>query len=230
VSARRARGARLRAALGLVAALGPTPALAPPAGAAAGAPAASAAPQAAGAELAASRVFVRRLIASGRATASVERRASDPFGGSARTVRGRIALEPPDRARLDLGPGGESVTLRADGGEWLQPALGQMLRLRPAAAAAALRWWSLLLPGAGARFGERRVGAREYAVVARDGAAGDTAWVTLDAAGLPFVLRFRDAAGEPVEVRLTGWSFGPPRGARAFTLRAPPGTVVVELP
>lgn len=182
--------------------------------------------------LEASRGFVARLRSAGRASASLERRVVDPLTGAAGVQRARISLEPPDRARLDVRGTGESVTLRSDGGEWLQPALGQMLRLEPRAAEAALRWWSLLLPGGAGRFSERRVGPREFVVTATAGASGpaDSARVELDGAGLPSRLRFRDAAGEPVEIVLSGWRFGAARGRAAFVLVAPPGTVVVDLP
>lgn len=180
--------------------------------------------------LASSRVLAERMRARGRATALIERRATDPLTGAAVTQRGRIALEPPDRARLDLDRTGESVTLRGDGGEWLQPPLGQMLRLRPEAAEAALRWWSLLLPGAERRFEERRLAPRVHAVVARHEDLGDTAFVTLDGAGLPSRLRFRDPAGETVEVRLSGWTFTRSRGRDAFVIVPPAGVTVVTLP
>src|SRR5262249_26257422 len=131
---------------------------------------AGAPPATAGVTLESARGLAARLSA-GRAEAMVERRALDAFTGKWRAIRGWLALEPPDRALLEFPASGERIALRADGGEWLQPALGQMLRLGPANAGAARRWWELLLPGAGSRFAEVKLGAGRYAVVRREDAA-----------------------------------------------------------
>jgi hypothetical protein len=180
---------------------------------------------------AAARVFARRLAASGRATATIERVADDPIAGRPRAIRGRIALEPPDRALLEFPATREKLALRADGGEWLQPALRQMLRLGPRNAASARRWWELLLPGGG-RFAERALSSRRYAIAspAAEDRGADTAWVELDARGLPIELAFEDASGNRVSYRFSGWRFGPARGPAAFTLEAPGGFEVVDLP
>jgi outer membrane lipoprotein-sorting protein len=181
--------------------------------------------------LEASRVLVERLTASGRASARIDRRETDPFSNAVRTVHARLSLEPPDRARLDFEPNGESVTLRGDGGEWLQPQLGQMLKLSSEQASAALRWWQLLLPGGTAHFRERPLTARRFLVIAPgDAGAADSAWVDLDRAGLPARLAFRDASGEEVSVAFREWRFERPRGKAAFVLAAPPGIQTIDMP
>jgi len=179
-----------------------------------------------------SRGLAARLRGAGRAEARVERRALDAFTGQARSIRGRIALEPPDRALLAFPASGERVALRGDGGEWLQPALGQMLKLGPENAAAARRWWDLLMPGAGTQFAERKLGPRRFAVVRRgEGDAGaDTAWVTLDAQGLPARLEYRVPGAEQIEYRMSAWTFARARGRAAFVLVAPDSLQVVDLP
>lgn len=195
--------------------------------------AASGAPPARGAAkapLAASRAMLARLEASGRATCSFEHAAPDPLSGEVRRQRGTLALEPPDRVRLDFAGNGEALAMRSDGGEWLQPELRQLLRMGAAQSEAARRWWSLLLPGAGGRFSERALGPLRYLVIAEDEAAADSAWVTLGADALPARLRFRGVDGEFVEVRFTGWKFAKPRGRQAFVLGAPAGVDVIELP
>src|SRR5262249_49864633 len=155
------------------------------------------------------KALAGRLRGTGRAEAQLERRSLDPFTGKWRSSRGRVALEPPDRALLEFPATGERVALRGDGGEWLQPGLGQMLRLGPNNAAAARRWWELLLPGASDRFEEKRLGPGQFAVVrggegARD---ADTARVTLDSQGLPAQLEYQAPGAERVEYRLRSWKF-----------------------
>ena len=88
--------------------------------------------------------LLARLRAAGRAEAAVETAVEDLLSGTMRTVHGRLALELPHRARLDF-PGGETLTLREDGGDWLQPHTRQLLRSGPRSAEAAMRWSALLL-------------------------------------------------------------------------------------
>ena len=178
------------------------------------------------------RGLAAHLRAAGRAEAQVERRALDAFTGKWHSTRGRIALEPPDRALLEFPANGERIALRADGGEWLQPALGQMLRLGPANAAAARRWWELLLPGAGSRFAEARLGPGRYAVVRREDAAGgaDTARIALDSQGLPAQLEYRVEGDQQIVYRLGGWRFSHARGRSAFVLKPTDSLQVVDLP
>jgi len=162
----------------------------------------------------------------------VERRALDAFTGKGRSTRGRIALEPPDRALLEFPASGERVALRGDGGEWLQPGLGQMLRLGPENAAAARRWWELLLPGAGPRFAERKLGPGRFAVVRRgdDAPGADTAWVTLDSQGLPARLEYRVPGADRIEYRMSAWKFPRARGRAAFVIEPPDSLQIVDLP
>jgi hypothetical protein len=184
------------------------------------------------APLEAAKALAERLGGTGRAEAQLERRALDAFTGKWRSSRGRVALEPPDRALLEFPATGERVALRGDGGEWLQPGLGQMLRLGPANAAAARRWWELLLPGAGDRFVEQRLGPGQFAVVRRSEGAGDadTARVTLDAQGLPAQLEYRMPGADRVEYRMRAWKFPRARGRAAFVIHPPDSLQIVELP
>jgi len=210
-----ARGAMKRSALALLAGLA---ALAPVARGSVG--------------LESAKALAQRLRGSGRAEAQLERRALDAFTGKWRSSKGRVALEPPDRALLEFPATGERVALRADGGEWLQPGLGQMLRLGPTNAAAARRWWELLLPGAGDRFVEQKLGPGQYAVVRKSGGAGDadTARVTLDAQGLPAQLEYRIPGADRVEYRLRAWKFPRARGRAGFVIQPPDSLQIVELP
>ena len=96
---------------------------------------------------AASRALVRRVKATGRAEATLERTVIDPLSGRPETVRGVLVLEPPDRAALRFPATGERITMRADGGEWIQPQLGQMLVLgRARARGGRARWWRCCSP------------------------------------------------------------------------------------
>ncbi len=52
-------------------------------------------------------------------------------GARARVVYGSLALEPPDRVRLDVPASGERIVADASGGAWLQPATKQLLRFGP---------------------------------------------------------------------------------------------------
>jgi outer membrane lipoprotein-sorting protein len=179
---------------------------------------------------AAAREFSQRLAKAGRAEASLTRRFEDPLRGGQVVMHGRLVLEPPDRARIEFDETGERVTLRADGGEWLQPQLEQMVRFGQSGAMGALRWWTLFggVTGAGVR--ERRIGPREWVItMPASGVAGDSARVELDAAGLPRRIRIVEEAGAPVEYRLEGWRFTRPRGRAAFVIQAPPGYEVFDL-
>lgn len=106
------------------------------------------------------RALAARLRERGRAEAVVSCISTDPLSGATRRARGRLALEPPDRARLDFVATGERITLRRDGGEWLQPATRQLLLLPAGRAAAALRWWAVLLGGGPERRGARSLPGR----------------------------------------------------------------------
>jgi len=157
---------------------------------------------------------------------------SDPMGGPAQVMRGRLALEPPDRVRLDFPATGERIAVRGDGGEWVQPAARQMVRLKPEQTDLAAGLWEVFLRGGNDRFAERAVGARRFVLEARtqeEGLPGKIQ-VVLDARGLPATLEMDDPSGGDVRYAFRGWRFTRASGVRAFALRAPAGYTVVDLP
>ena len=176
------------------------------------------------------RTLAARLGSGGRAEAVVSCSTADPLTGAKRRVRGRLALEPPDRARLDFTASGERITLRGDGGEWLQPGTRQLVVLPAGRAAAALRWWAVLFGNGPERPGERPLRGGGYALTSGAEQAADSARVWLGADGLPARLEITDAAGEPMTFRMSGWRFLRARGRPAFVLTPPPGFAVVDLP
>jgi len=170
-----------------------------------------------------------RLKSAGRAECSFVRIAADVFSGGTQSTRGRIALERPDRARLDFLGSGERVTLRGDGGEWLQPKLRQLVVFTPERAAGARRWWHLLIDGAAPGIALETQPGRRVILRSVGGAGPDSATLDLDAAGLP--TRLRVPNGDAIdEYRFSRWSFGPARGAKAFRLPTPAGFERVEFP
>jgi hypothetical protein len=179
------------------------------------------------AALESSRALVDQLRRAGRAETTLDWTILGTLGEPA-PQRGQLALEPPSFARLDVPRTGERITLRPDGGEWLQPQLHQMIRLSPKHAGAAMRWWRLLAGGEGAS--ERKLGTGRYRLVVGAGTSGaDSADVTLDSRGLPSRLRLGEGE-DAQEYRLSGWRFVKARGEREFRLSAPAGVEVVELP
>ena len=174
------------------------------------------------APLESTRQLAAELKRAGRAEVTLSWDAGDG------RLSGTLALEPPSLARLEVGTTGEKVTLRADGGEWLQPQLGQMVKLSPEHSGAAMRWWRLLAGGEPAR--ERKLGRGGYRLVVGTGADADSAEVWLDARGLPARLVLGDGMGGPQGYALRGWRFTRARGVTAFRIAAPPGVEVVELP
>jgi hypothetical protein len=174
------------------------------------------------------RVLLARLRAAGRAEATIRLRRRDVVSGRTVEQAGRLALEPPRRARLDFA-GGERLTLRADGGEWLQPALRQLVRAGPRGAAGALQWWGALLDPVAAGLEERRLDERSFALRLR-GSETSAPRIELDAQGLPVRLVLAGADGGSLEYRLRGWRFVRARGEGDFRLAAPPGVEIVNLP
>lgn len=171
----------------------------------------------------------KRLAESGRAEVTLRITQNDPLAGGLRTVHATLALEAPDRARLEVPATGEKVTLRADGGEWLQPRGRQLLRLRAEHGALAMRWWRALLdPRAAWRERTLADGRVRVSLAAEAGAAADSADLWLDARGLP--ARLELAGGPGGSYRLNGWRFLRARGVAAFKLATPAGYEVVELP
>ncbi len=185
---------------------------------------------AAGPALESTHALLANLARSGRAEAMLSWSVPGAPGALSETMSGALALEPPDLARLDVRGTGERITLRGEGGEWLQPSLKQFVRLTPRHSVAAMRWWRLLVSGSGAS--ERMLGARRYRLVIEGTpqAAADSADVWLDARGLPSRLELADGMGGHTVYRLAAWRFGKPKGAAGFKLSPPPGVEVVEMP
>jgi len=179
---------------------------------------------------ASTRSLAAGLARGGRAEVTLRWTAPAIPGGRAERLRGTLAVEPPDRARLDVPATGERITLRSDGGEWLQPSLHQMMLLKARHSVAAMRWWRLLAGAEPAN--ERRLGPRRYRLVlaATPAAPADSAEVSLDAAGLPARLELDDGTGGRLVYELSGWRFTRARGAAAFRVSAPAGIETVELP
>jgi hypothetical protein len=194
-------------------------------GASGGAPAAAAV----GRPLGSSRALLVGLRASGRAEATLQLRQADPLSGRTNVLRGRLALELPRFARLEL-EDGQRLTLREDGGDWLQPATRQLVRAGARSAAGALVWWGALLDPREAGIQERKVGARGYVLTRRGAGEALAQRIELGADGLPCRLTVETSPGERVEYRLTRWRFVRSRGAADFALKAPAGFEVVELP
>jgi outer membrane lipoprotein-sorting protein len=182
--------------------------------------------------LAATRALVARLASAGRGEAAVTLTRSDPMGGPAQVERGRLALEPPDRARLDFPGSGERIAMRGDGGEWVQPATRQMVRLNRAQTASVAGLWELFLHGGNDRFTERAAGKRRFVLEALEPGDGlpERITVRLDTRGLPVALETDDAAGVGVRYAFGVWRFSRASGAPAFVLRPPAGFAVVDLP
>ena len=197
---------------------------------AAGTGAASGAGTVAAGALESTRVLAAGLKRTGRAEVTLAWEVAGMSGGAPQRMRGALAVEPPDLARLDVAGTGERITLREDGGEWLQPAVHQLVILKPRHSVGAMRWWRLLAGGTGAS--ERKLGAGRYRLVVASSptADADSADVSLGSGGLPERLELDDGAGGHLVYRLSGWKFTPARGAAAFRIVAPPGTETVELP
>jgi hypothetical protein len=177
------------------------------------------------------RALRAALAARGRLEADVRVEDADPVTGRTQVTRGVLALEAPRFASLRFGATGEALTLRADGGDWLQPKLHQLVRAGPRSAAAGLRWWGVLADAA-APVRERALGGGRFALVpeAGDSSGIGEARLTLDAAGMPARLEIVEAGSPGRVFRLTHWKRVRPRGARAFHLEPPHGYEVVELP
>lgn len=182
--------------------------------------------------LAATRALVAKLAGAGRGEAPVIVSQSDPMGGPGREDRAQLVLEPPDRVRLDFSRTGERIALRGDGGEWVQPAAKQLVRIRREQAGLATWLWEVFLKGGGDAFAERASGERRYTLEPRDREAGLPVRITLilDPVGLPAEVRLVERDSVEIRYRFRGWSFRSAKGPGAFTLTAPHGYVVVDLP
>jgi hypothetical protein len=186
---------------------------------------------AAGARLVSTRALLAGLRAHGRAEAEVRLERENPLTGRADAARGRLALEQPGYARLEFPATGECLTLREDGGDWLQPAPRQLVRAGARAAGVAMRWWAALLDS-GAAFREQPLGGRGYRVAplgaGADQAIAQRVWLGTD--GLPARVEIATEAGETQRYVLRRWRFTRARGRAGFVLAAPPGFETVELP
>lgn len=172
--------------------------------------------------------LAKQLGAAGRAEVTLRYALPAVPGDAPREVRGTLALEPPDRVRLDVSGTGERLVARSDGGEWLQPSTKQLLRFDSSQVSPAFRWWRVLL-GDAALVRERRVAEGRYSLVMKDDAGtADSATVWLDSHGLPSRLDL--GAGEGGTYRLSGWKFLAARGAAGFRLAAPAGYETIDLP
>ena len=183
-------------------------------------------------ELTATRPLVRKLSAAGRGQAAFTMTQTDPMGGPDVVQRGRIALEPPDRVRLDFTPTGERIAVRGDGGEWIQPSARQMVRLEREQAGMASWLWEVFLQGGTTAFTERTKGPGRYRLTPRDRDAGLPEGITVlvDARGLPAEVEYAEPGGAVTRYRFRSWRFMRARGARDFTLTAPRGYETVEVP
>lgn len=182
--------------------------------------------------LSSTRPLAAKLARVGRGEVAVTVSRADPLGGPERVDRGQLALEVPDRMRLDFQATGERLAVRGDGGEWVQPAAKQMVRIRPEQVGLASWLWEVFLSGGSDAFRERPRGERRYTLTPLDREAGlpDSIDVRVDAKGLPEQVAFIDVDGLGVRYQFRGWRFMAALGTRAFTLDAPPGYTVVDLP
>jgi outer membrane lipoprotein-sorting protein len=183
-------------------------------------------------EIAATRSLVRKLSAAGRGQAMFTMTQTDPMGGPDVVQRGRIALEPPDRVRLDFNPTGERIAVRGDGGEWIQPSARQMVRLGREQAGVASWLWEVFLQGGTTGFTERTRGPGRYLLTPRDRDAGLPEGITVlvDARGLPAEIEYTEGGGAVTRYRFRSWRFMRPQGPRGFILAAPGGYATVDLP
>ena len=173
--------------------------------------------------------FADKLRRSGRAETRIERQAADPMSGEKHVEKGKLVLELPDRVSITFSRTGERLTLRGDGGEWLQPPLKQMITLDSTRAAAARRWWRLLVSGDAQGLDVQRRSAKNYDIVWSGN--GDPLHVGLElgSSNLPSRLQYEEAGGQ-VSYHFLGWAFGARRGAAEFRQKAPAGYTVSPLP
>jgi outer membrane lipoprotein-sorting protein len=172
--------------------------------------------------------LMERMARAGRAEARVVVTVAT-VGDSATSRRGTLALEPPDRLRLEYATGGERLTARDDGGEWLQPELRQMLTMSAAQAGRAAILWDLLRSRS-ASFAERRLGPRTWRLTMADaGAEAESLIVTVGEGRLP--AKIETQVGDVQwTIRLSNWRFAAAKGREAFVLRAPAGYEVLVMP
>jgi outer membrane lipoprotein-sorting protein len=182
------------------------------------------------APLASVATLVKRLQTSGRGEATLTQTVV-ASGETLRADRGRLSLEPPDRMRIDFKSSGEQVTMRADGGEWIQPSLRQLLVLRPDQAQAVVSAWQAFLDGGAGTYRETSRGSRRYRLIPLQPGEGsaDSIDVEVGADQLPRRLQLW-IGDQRWWLTLSSWTFAKPKGSVAFTLRAPAGYSVFEWP
>ena len=174
-----------------------------------------------------SKALSSKLEKAGRAEARFTEHIANPLGDPLQRS-GKVALEKGQRVRLDYGSAGEALTLRPDGGEWLQPDLGQMVKMGPTGTDLT-RVWQMLVGGAGAGLVERPRGTRRWTLIpTASDAVTDSAHVDLDAAGLPTRLVVFLGAEQTIEYRFQSWRFAAAKGRAAFVLSPKPGMQVIE--
>jgi len=173
--------------------------------------------------------LMKKLEASGRGEVTMTQTVISE-GETLRADRGKLSLEPPDRMRVDF-KSGERVTMRADGGEWMQPSLRQLLILRPEQAQAVVSTWRAFLDGGRDSYRETARGSRKYRLIpiSPDESSADSIEVELGTDRLPRRLQLW-IGDQRWWLTLSSWAFAKPKGATAFTLRAPSGYSVFEWP
>ena len=143
--------------------------------------------------------------------------------------RGTIALEPPDRIRLDYKDGGEILTARGDGGEWLQPELGQMLTMSPEQARRAAALWAVM-HSRSSSYVERKLGPSSWRVtIQQEGGDPESLTVTVGSDHLPSKIETH-VGDMHWTIQMSSWHFAKARGRQAFVLHAPVGTEVMPMP
>jgi hypothetical protein len=174
--------------------------------------------------------LVKKLQTSGRGEATLTQTVV-ASGETLRADRGRLSLEPPDRMRIDFKTSGEQVTMRADGGEWMQPSLRQLLVLRPEQAQAVVATWRAFLDGGAATYREISRGPRRYRLVPLSESEGSADSIDVELGSDQLPRRLQMWVGEQHWwLTLGSWTFAKPKGSTAFTLRAPAGYSVFEWP
>ena len=172
--------------------------------------------------------LMERMSRAGRAEAHVV--ISVATGQEAATSRrGTVALELPDRMRLQYAEGGEMLTARGDGGEWLQPQLGQMLTMSGEQAKRAASLWQVMRSRSSS-YVERKLGPSSWRVtIQEEGADPESLTVTTGADRLPS--RIETHVGDlHWTIQMSSWRFSKARGKEAFVLHAKAGYEVLPMP
>jgi outer membrane lipoprotein-sorting protein len=172
--------------------------------------------------------LMSRMSRAGRAEAHVTIRVAT--GDEAATSRrGTVALELPDRMRLQYTDSKEALTARGDGGEWLQPGLGQMLTMSAEQAQRAASLWQVMRSRSSS-YVEKKLGPSSWRVtIQEEGADAESLTVTTGADRLPSKIETR-VGDLHWTIQMSGWRFSKARGKEAFVLHAPAGYEVMPMP